>query len=146
MPLKNNQKLKIIDVHTDWDLPLVSYLYSVAIISVESDCWDGVQDEAMRLIEVFGDSEKVSTQALRGAFNNLQQCHDILAFDPDDEESHEAMSLAEAALAKEILEYFDDVSSYVIVHAIDEDHGDEAWYLCFIEDVQDLGIDKSITA
>ena len=144
--MQNNNVLKTIKVHTDWDAPLVSYLYTVAILSVESECWDGIQNEAMRLLELHGENKEELTQSLRLSFNHWQQTQEILAFDPDDEESHEAMSQAEAALAKVILNYHADTNIYVIVHAVDENNGDEAWYLCFTEDVQDLGIDKSIMA
>lgn len=140
-------ELRTLHVHTDWDLPLVDQLKDFALIYYDWDWFEGAweQLEALtaEILSNFGDDQTFS-RALKQLYNRAvleRQKYDF-AEDDDGEDVREA----QRALVEELLEYHADPEMYIIVHAVDDAHGDSAWFLCFVMDVDALGIDNSIQA
>ncbi|CAN5880525.1 hypothetical protein BH24DEI2_BH24DEI2_15830 [soil metagenome] len=138
--------LPALTLHTDWDDPLVSELCHVALFYYENGFWDRLKDEALYLLNGFNDDPSDLHRPLRQAFNAWLlevQKHD---FDFEGGESLGDLEVAEQHLADTLLDYYADPDMYRIVHAVDEDHNDDAWFLCYTSDVEDLGLDKTISA
>jgi hypothetical protein len=143
--LIESEDLRTICVHTDWDLPLVNQLKDIAIIYYdwgwfEGD-WERLEALAAEILHTMGD-ERTHSRELRRRYNNTVTERQKYDFDDDGE----ALRNAQQALVDELLEYHADPEAYAIVQAIDEDHGDNAWFLCFMTDVEALGIDHGIKA
>ena len=141
-----HEALRTLTVHTDWDDSLVAELCHVALFYCENGFWDRLKDEALYLLEAFNGDFSELHRPLRQAFNAWLlevQKHD---FDLEDGENLAALEAAEQRLANELLEYHADPEMYLIVHATDESQGDDAWFLCYLSDVEDLGLDKAISA
>jgi hypothetical protein len=144
-----SDELRTLYIHTDWDLPLVDRLKDLALIYYDWDWFEGAweQLEALtaEILGNFGDDQTFSWE-LRQLYNRAvleRQKYDFAEEGTDDGGD---VREAQQALVNELLEYHADPEMYIIVHAIDETHGDNAWFLCFLIDVEALGIDNSIQA
>lgn len=135
-----HDSLPTLTVHTDWDEPLVSNLEDISIFFCEKGYWEKVEEVALDIFQMVNQEGIESDKPLKNAYNLWLAAKQVYMFDPEDEEGNEAMTKAESDLAHVLLAYHDDPEIYLIVHALDEDHYDEAWYLCFREDVDDLNI------
>lgn len=89
----------------------------------------------------FGDDRTFSRE-LRQLYNRAVLERQKYDFADDGEDVREAQQ----ELVEELLEYHADPEMYITVHAIDDTYGDHAWFLCFVMDVDALGIDNSIQA
>ena len=136
MSLKHDY-LNTITIHTDWDLPLINRLIGDALLYCENGFWEGLQETALAMLEI-AEEDKPQFKPLKQAFNQWLAAKQELEFDEDSEEAYEVFAQSEQTLATELLEYHADRDAFVIVHALDEDHYDYAWFLCFYDDVRDL--------
>lgn len=141
-----SEDLRTIRVHTDWDLPLVNQLKDLALIYYAWDWfeggWERLEALAAEVLHTVSD-ERTYSQELRRLFNQAVIERQKFDFGGDDDED---MRGVQQALVNELLEYHADPEMYAIVQAFDEDHGDNAWFLCVMTDVEDLGIDNGIKA
>ncbi|MCA9838576.1 MAG: hypothetical protein KC422_16780 [Trueperaceae bacterium] len=144
----SHPSLKTLTVHTDWDLPLINKLSELAIFYYDYGFWDGINDEALAILSNYHKEDSELLRPLRHAYNAWLQAKDIVDFDFDAEDQvlDENLLKAETVLANELLEFHADPNAYIIVQALDEAHGDEAWFLCYLEDIEELGLDKDIKA
>ncbi len=138
--------LRTLTVHTDWDDALVSELRYVALFYCENGFWDRLKDEALHLLEAFNGDPSDLHRPLRRAFNAWLLETQKYDFDFEDAEDLGELTAAEQRLAAELLDYHADPEMYAIVHAVDDEQGDDAWFLCYASDVEDLGLDRTISA
>lgn len=142
----SHQDLRTLTVHTDWDDTLVSELRYVALFYCENGFWDRLKEEALNVLEAFNGDTSELHRPLRQAFNAWLLEAQKYDFDFEGGESLDDLEAAEQRLAAELLEYHADPEAYIIVHAVDEQRGDDAWLLCYLSDVEDLGLDRAILA
>jgi hypothetical protein len=139
--------LRTLEVHTDWDEPLVRTLGGIALFYCDEGVWEGLDEATLHILEAFKEGEALAlSRPLRRAYNAFVVARQTADFDLDDEAADDALMAAEQALVAELLDYHADPEVYVIVHALDEAHGGEAWFLCFQGDVEGLGLDRAIRA
>ena len=138
-------ELRTLHVHTDWDLPLVDQLKDLALIYYHWDWFEGAWEQLEALTaEILGNfsDDRTFSRELRQLYNRAVLERQKYDFAEEGEEVREAQQ----ALVEELLDYHADPEMYIIVHAVDDAHGDSAWFLCFVMDVEALGIDNSIQA
>ena len=146
-----HEDLRTLKVYTDWDLPLVSHLKDIAVLYYDRGWFEGDWEELEALVaELLGNfgSERRFTKKLRQLYNGVvveRQKHDF-ALESGDDDGGEELWAAQQALVDELLEYHDDPEGYIVVHAVDEIHGDEAWFLCGLTDVESLEGNHTIRA
>ena len=138
--------LRTLTVHTDWDDDLVSELCHFALFYCENGFWERLKDEALNVLETFNSDPSELHRPLRRAFNAWLLEVQKYDFDFEDGENLETLTAAEQRLAGELLDYHADPEMYLIIHAFDESRGDDAWFLCYLSDMEDLGLDKTISA
>ena len=138
--------LRTLTLHADWDDSLVSELCHVALFYCENGFWDRLKDEALNVLETLNGDTSSLHRPLRQAFNAWLLETQKYDFDFGAAEDLSDLTAAEQRLADEVLNYHADPAMYAIVHAVDEDRGDDAWFLCYLSDVEDLGLDKTISA
>ena len=125
-------------VRTRWDDVFYSSLLAVAVFSYQNGEFEGLIDEALHLLEAFRDEDSSLFRPLKNAFNAWMLASRVAEFDLDDAEADQILFDAEATLAKEVIAFSADPDVYVIVHAVDDEDGDESWLLCYVNDVQEL--------
>jgi hypothetical protein len=142
-----HEYLRTIEIQTDWDLPLVRTLSGLAIFYCDEGVWEGIDEVAQDIMERFKEDRAMElSMPLRRAYNTMIIERRKADFELEDAAANEALVAAEQALVNELLDYHADPKMYVIVHALDEAYGDEAWLLCYLEDIEELGLDKGIHA
>lgn len=140
-------ELRTLHIHTDWDLPLVDQLKDLAFVYYDwnwfEGAWEQLEALTAEILSNFGDDQTFSRE-LKQLYNRAVLERQKYDFADEGEDDGEEVREAQQALVGELLEYHADPEMYVIVHAVDEAHGDNAWFLCFVMDVEALGIDNSI--
>lgn len=144
-----SEDLRTIHVHTDWDLPLVGQLKDLALIYYDWDWFEGAWEQlealAAEILGNFGDDQTFSRD-LRRLYNRAVLERQKYDFADESSDNSGDVREAQQVLVNELLEYHADPEMYIIVQAVDETHGDSAWFLLFLMDVEALGIDNSIQA
>lgn len=139
----SHDDIPTVTVHTDWDFSLIPTLRGIALFFHDEGGWEGLEESAREVLQ--GSRSSVRSDL----YGPLRQCYNAyltarhtyrLLSHLDDEADDTALSAAEQVLAEELLEFHADPEAYRIVHAVDVACGDEAWFLCFVLDLETLNV------
>lgn len=132
-----------ITVRCDWDLPLVDQLRMVALFYYDEGVWEWLDDVARTILAGVPPGEHPEIYGpLRQRYNQFiieMQKHSF-ALDTESDPDDHAIFAAEQALVEELLEFYADPEMYVIVHVFDDDAGEDAWFVCYQFDLEELGL------